>query len=348
MKWLGKYLKQMLGNVKTALSNMRRKVFSTGMTDADIEASEMTLENQQLLNEQEYQRKIDFYEMYESPQAQVRQIKNAGLNPALMYGSAPSVSASGGIGSAGSAAASASASESMGSMLSSLLNMALQSKQLSLQDKWKQREMDIQEDLGNKQIGVQADWNNMNRPKIEADTASIIELTRGSKLDNDLKDKIMPILREKAKADLDYRYQEIAESKKRIDDMDSQIESRRHQNKHFDAMVAQLYSLVSQQDYYTDVYLPQMLSNSSALTSAQVSELNEKANESIERQNQIKQLTREAAASADVREKDVEYYLWNHTHSRSDHGPFGFGQSKEYSAPSNSDAQSPRYPLIDF
>lgn len=307
MKWLGRYLKQMIGNVKTAISNMRRKVFSTGMTDADIEASEKTLENQQILNEQEYQRKIDFYEMYESPQAQVRQMKSAGLNPALMYSSAPSVSASGGIGSAGSAPASVSSDPGM---LSTLLNMVFNMKQLDMQNAWKQREMDIQEDLGNKEIAVKTDWNEMNRPHLAAETTQLIELTRGSKLDNDLKDKILPVLEQQAQAELDFKLQQTVESRKRVDDLGSQIEMRRHQNKHFDAQVTQLYSLVRQQNYYTDVYLPQMLANDTTLTLAQHDELEQRANESIERQKQIKELTKKTAIEAGIKAKDFVNWVW--------------------------------------
>lgn len=327
MKWLGKYLKQMLGNVKTAISNLRRKVFSTGMTDADIEASEMSLENQQILNEQEFQRKIDFYEMYESPQAQVRQIKQAGLNPALMYGGAPSVSASGGIGSPGSAPASAHASEAMGSMLSSLLNMALQSKQLDMQNAWKQREMDIQEDLGNKQIGVQVDWNELNRPKIQAETSQLIEVTRGSKLDNDLKQKILPVLEARQQAELQFTYSQTARNYKELENIDSMIEQRRHQNRAFDASVQQLLSLQRQQDYYTDVYLPGMLSNQDTLTEAQKKDLEESANESIKRQGQIQELKRKAAAEAGIAEKDLDNWNWLHARERRVNFYGGSGQN---------------------
>lgn len=96
--------------------NIVKSAFGTGMTDASKETMDYQLSTQQILNDEEYQRKIDFYERYESPEAQVRQYKAAGLNPALMYGSGASVSASGGIGSAGSAG-SADVASSLGSML---------------------------------------------------------------------------------------------------------------------------------------------------------------------------------------------------------------------------------------
>lgn len=137
---IGKWMK---GNFSNVLGNVVDKYAGTGMTDADKEAANMQLEHQQILNEQEFQRKIDFYEMYESPQAQVRQLKSAGLNPALMYSGAPSVSASGGIGSPGSASASASQGDLSG-LLSAVVGSFLQSKQLQLQDKWKERELDME------------------------------------------------------------------------------------------------------------------------------------------------------------------------------------------------------------
>lgn len=137
---IGKWMK---GNAANVFGNVVDKYTGTGMTDADKEAASTQLANQQILNEQEFQRKIDFYEMYESPQAQVRQIKSAGLNPALMYSGAPSVSASGGIGSPGSASASASQGDLSG-LLSAVVGSFLQSKQLKLQDKWKERELDLE------------------------------------------------------------------------------------------------------------------------------------------------------------------------------------------------------------
>lgn len=112
------------------LKNWSKKVSGSGMTDADKELTETSLRNQQTLNQEEYDRKIDFYQQFESPSAQVRQYKEAGLNPMLLSGSGASVSASGGIGSAGSAPAQ-SAGVATG-LLGDLLNFSLRRKQLDI------------------------------------------------------------------------------------------------------------------------------------------------------------------------------------------------------------------------
>lgn len=165
-----------------ALDSMSKKITSSGMTGADKEAAETQLANQQILNEQEYQRKIDFYEMYESPQAQVRQMKDAGLNPALMYSGSPSVSASGGIGSPGTASASASASESFSSIISAVAGMALQSQQLKLQDKWKERELDLESErvaMAKSQTEAEVRYKNLisqNQEVVNKWTEPLLEL----------------------------------------------------------------------------------------------------------------------------------------------------------------------------
>lgn len=127
------------------VQNLFKKFTSAGMTDAQREAADYELGMQRELNEEEYQRKIDFYERYESPQAQVNQYKNAGLNPALMYGYGASVSASGGIGSAGSASVPSESGESVSSLLSVLVGAALQNKQLGQQKDLRNRELDLKD-----------------------------------------------------------------------------------------------------------------------------------------------------------------------------------------------------------
>lgn len=108
-----------------------KKILDTGMTQGQIDRSNTELNNQRILNEEEYDRKIDFYERFESPEAQVRQYKNAGLNPALLFGSGASVSASGGVGSAGDVSQPSQAGDGLGAILSSILGVmqfGLQSK----------------------------------------------------------------------------------------------------------------------------------------------------------------------------------------------------------------------------
>ena len=74
------------------IPNFLKKISGSGMTDAEKEASDTSLRNAQILADEDYQRKIDFYERYESPEAQVLQYKSAGLNTALMFGNGASFS----------------------------------------------------------------------------------------------------------------------------------------------------------------------------------------------------------------------------------------------------------------
>lgn len=131
---LGKLIPFSFKEVRRAFAgvveNLLKQVTQSGATGRDQELADISLANQQQLNEEDYQRKIDFYERYESYPAQVRQMKQAGLNPAMMYGGSPSASASGGIG-AGSADASASSAGQLGSLLTGILGAATKMEQIN-------------------------------------------------------------------------------------------------------------------------------------------------------------------------------------------------------------------------
>lgn len=124
-KWLGK-----------TVGKIFDRAAGSGMSDAEKESSALSLRNQQELNQQEYDRKLDFYNRFESPLAQVLQYKNAGLNPMLL-GDGSIVSSSGGIGSAGSAPASTSAGDPsiFVSLLGTLLNFKAKQRQLDIENK---------------------------------------------------------------------------------------------------------------------------------------------------------------------------------------------------------------------
>lgn len=155
--------KLLIGVVGAAVGfGVNRAVNKYGnLSKADQQAAALTLENQQILNQQEYDRKIDFYERFESPEAMVRQYSNAGLNPMLLAGGGASVSATGGIGSAGSAAAGSSSSSSgaqsagaLGDVLNSLLQFKLGTEQVANQ----KRNLSIQEfNSQTERIRAQAD-----------------------------------------------------------------------------------------------------------------------------------------------------------------------------------------------
>lgn len=132
-----------------SLNNAVAGVTGTRLTDAQREKISTETEAQNWLDEQDYDRKIDFYERFESPAAQVAQYKAAGINPALMYQSAPGVSASGGVG-AGSAGSAGDSGVDVGSLLALLGNMANIKANFDLRT----RQMDIEKSLGEQRIAL--------------------------------------------------------------------------------------------------------------------------------------------------------------------------------------------------
>lgn len=133
----------------SSVRNMVNGITGDGMTDAQREKVDTETQAQNWLNEHDYDRKIDFYERFESPAAQVRQYKAAGINPALMYESSPGVSASGGVGpgSAGSAGDSSVEVASLLGVLGNLFNIQVQAK-------LRNRQLDIEQALGEQRIAV--------------------------------------------------------------------------------------------------------------------------------------------------------------------------------------------------
>lgn len=85
------------------------------------------------LAENDLTRKEQFYEQFESPEAQVRQYKSAGLNPMLMYSSGAGVSASGGTSASGVSGGSGSGIGEFVQLISSMLNYKLQSRSIENQ-----------------------------------------------------------------------------------------------------------------------------------------------------------------------------------------------------------------------
>lgn len=142
-KGYGTYLGSVLSNLGNALNqlltgdsleNLIKSLTHSGITDEARETMDLQLENQQLLNQQEYDRKIDFYERFESPEAQVRQYKEAGLNPMLLAGSGAGASASGGVGSAGSAGTAGSSGGNLLTAIASIAGIMNQQKALQIQE----------------------------------------------------------------------------------------------------------------------------------------------------------------------------------------------------------------------
>lgn len=138
------------GSFTDVLNALVNRLTGAALTPAEREASALQLSNQQTLNEEDYQRKIDFYERYESPAAMMQQYKAAGLNPALMYQGAPSVSASGGVGS-GSAGMPSAGMESVAGLISAISGASIQSHKMRFEQEIKRKELELQEE----QLGIQ-------------------------------------------------------------------------------------------------------------------------------------------------------------------------------------------------
>lgn len=121
-------ISSIVGSVVTSISsnrsskNRQKEAFDFNSEEAQINREFQSAEAQTARQWQE-----DFYTQYQSPQAQVRQYQEAGLNPALMYGhGVSSVVASGASNGPSGSQASGSALNPVGvdSMLSALSTLA--------------------------------------------------------------------------------------------------------------------------------------------------------------------------------------------------------------------------------
>ena len=87
------FLGDVFSGVFKGIGNFWRKITGLGSTSSEREAMDFNSEQAQINREfqsaeaqKARQWQQDFYTKYQSPQAQVRQFQEAGLNPALMYG----------------------------------------------------------------------------------------------------------------------------------------------------------------------------------------------------------------------------------------------------------------------
>lgn len=296
---------QLLGNI---LGLATKKILDTEMTGGQQQRAQTELENQQLLNEEEYDRKIDFYERFESPEAQVRQYKSAGLNPALMFGNGASVSASGGIGSAGSVSqASAAGSQSpFSGAMSSILGLM--------------------------QFGVQARSASANIRSIKAQTEA-------QKIDNEYKRQLNELEIERRRKDIDKIGSEIDINRQSLEKMvhdtevarvmavfypdllQSQIDERqasafqkRASGNLSESQIGQVESIIAKNQAETEKINAEVdqvrqqilvLASEVDLNSARAAEARQSIKESIKRCTLIGKQIGLAA-------KDIQYYIWNH------------------------------------
>lgn len=103
------YFKDIIGTISNgvkqlltgdSLENLIKYYSHSGMTNDTKEAMDYSTELQRQLNMEEFERQVDFYQRFQSPQAMVQQYQDAGLNPMLLSGGAGAgASAQGGVGS---------------------------------------------------------------------------------------------------------------------------------------------------------------------------------------------------------------------------------------------------------
>lgn len=124
------------------VNSIINKYTGAGLTRAEEQASDKQLENQRILNEEDYERKVQFFKDYESYPAQVRQMSEANLNPALMYQGGASVSASGGVGTGSASLPSSGGSDLLAALLPTITNL----KKIQTDKELRQQELQLEQE----------------------------------------------------------------------------------------------------------------------------------------------------------------------------------------------------------
>lgn len=123
--------------------NYLKGATGSGMQNSTKETIDYETQAQNWLDEQAFQRNVDFYQRFQAPNAMVRQYQEAGLNVGLMYGGAgsPSATSMSNAGSAGSA--SNTPFDAIGQLLRSLIDL----KSVSIQEKKVDSEIKVNESV---------------------------------------------------------------------------------------------------------------------------------------------------------------------------------------------------------
>lgn len=297
--------KPVFSQVGDVVENLIKGSTGSGLTDAQIEKLRTETDAQNWLNEQDYDRKIDFYERFESPAAQVAQYKAAGINPALMYQSAPGVSASGGVG-AGSAGSAGDSGVDVGSLLALLGNMANVKANFDLRT----RQMDIEKSLGEQRIALdkyktdaQIDyWKTLAG---ESESRTILNGVKIRQAEADVKTReilnwYLPAQQEKELAQKDALTREAEE----------RILSHQKERELMDAKLTEITAQV-------------------AVLNSEVTLNSHRSKEILQRIENMKEEYKLIGKKIGLAEKDIEYYAYNHarvmTSRWSASGFFGLG-----------------------
>lgn len=126
-----------------AVDNYIKGATGSGMQNSTKETIDYETGAQNWLDEQAYERNVDFYQRFQSPSAMARQYRDAGLNVGLMYGGvgSPSATSMSSPGSAGSA--SNTPFDAIGQLLRSLIDL----KSVSIQEKKVDSEIKVNESV---------------------------------------------------------------------------------------------------------------------------------------------------------------------------------------------------------
>ena len=127
-------IKKGLGGLWSGVESLWNRITGRGQTNAERAAQDFSAEQAQINRDfqsaeaqKARQWQEDFYTQYQSPQAQVRQYQEAGLNPALMYGRGATTAASASTasnGPSGDTAAGVVTPADPSSLLNMILGMA--------------------------------------------------------------------------------------------------------------------------------------------------------------------------------------------------------------------------------
>ena len=176
--------------------------------DFNAEQAQLNRDFQSKEAEAAFEREVDFYEQYQSMGAQMRQMKENGLNPALMYGGAPSVGSS----TPASAAPSGSAASSSSSRLPEIMDVAksvfdLESIKAAIaQSKAEANKTEAEA----KKIQKETSWiDSYNSASVESMRAGIRQVESNIKVNEQ---------------EVQESLQRVKESIKRMDKMDSEID----------------------------------------------------------------------------------------------------------------------------
>lgn len=283
-----------------------------GATNRDKELADISLENQEILNEQEFQRKKEWFDNYESPEAKVRQYSAAGLNPMLLAGGGASVSSTGGIGSAGSAPADSSGSPTdlfqtamqlgmykvqKNAIRTQTLKEQEEANRIRIENKWNERlkELDVRAKEQNIELArTQGALNLANLEKVAADTtfAKIYAQYAPDLFDVQIKQGLSTSAMNEAAAERNRAEASLSEA--RISEVESIVSRNEAEFRQIDSLISKMRAEIQ-------------------LIGAETNLTNQQKEESIKRCSKLDEDIKLIGKQIGLTDKDIEWYAANHT-----------------------------------